>query len=108
MKLVPKAQNLLEWIGLKAGLVPTPVAYSHFGFLMSKVLLEATDKGVFEAIGHNRVSLQHIKEECRLNERALQSVLSMLASMGLIDHQNEKFSLTRQSKKWLLRDSPHS
>ena len=53
MKLAPVSQNPLEWLALKSGLVPTPLAYSHFGFMISKFLLEATDKGVFEAIGHN-------------------------------------------------------
>lgn len=108
MKLAPIPQNPLEWIALKAGLVPTPLAYSHFGFIMSKVLLEATDKGVFEAISHNKVSLQHISEACKLNARALQNLLGVLASLGLVNYLNEKYVLTKQSKKWLLKDSPTS
>jgi 2-polyprenyl-3-methyl-5-hydroxy-6-metoxy-1,4-benzoquinol methylase len=108
MKLSPIAQNPLEWLALKAGLVPEPLAYSHFGFMMSKFLLEATDKGVFEAIGNKKVSLQHIAATCSLNERALHSLLGVLASMKLVNIKNDLFYLTRQSKKWLLKDSPDS
>ncbi|HEX8333828.1 MAG TPA: class I SAM-dependent methyltransferase [Segetibacter sp.] len=102
------AQNPLEWAALKGGLVPTPLAYSHFGFMMSKFLLEATDKGVFEAIGKSKVSLQHIADACKLDEKALKSLLGALASMGLIDTESNVFFLTRKSKKWLLKDSPNS
>lgn len=108
MKLSPIAQNPLEWIALKAGLVPTPLAYSHFGFIISKVVLDATDKGVFEAIGRDKVSLHYISTECKLNDRALKSLLGVLATLGLVGYKNEKFSLTTQAKKWLLKDSPKS
>lgn len=108
MKLSPIAQNPLEWIALKCGLVPVPLAYSHFGFMMSKFLLEATDKGIFEAIGRKKVLLKEIAETCKLNERALQSLLGVLASMKLVKQKNEIFYLTAQSKKWLLKDSPDS
>jgi hypothetical protein len=108
MKLSPIAQNPLEWIALKAGLVPVPMAYSHFGFMMSKFLLEAVDKGIFEAIGHKKVPLKQVAETCKLNERALQSLLGVLASMKLVNFKNGLFYLTRQSKKWMLKDSPDS
>jgi 2-polyprenyl-3-methyl-5-hydroxy-6-metoxy-1,4-benzoquinol methylase len=108
MKMGPIAQNPLEWIALKTGLVPVPLAYSHFGFLISKILLEATDKGVFEAIGKQKVSLEHIATTCRLDLKALKSTLAVLATMGLVDTDEEVFFLTKQSKKWLLKDSPNS
>lgn len=108
MKFSPIAQNPLEWIALKTGLVPTPLAYSHFGFMLSKFLLEAVDKDVFEAIGHKKVSLEQIANECKLNKKALKSLLGVLATMGLINNTSHSFFLTRKSKKWILKDSPDS
>lgn len=108
MRLLPIAQNPLEWIALKTGLVPTPLAYSHFGSMMSKFLLEAVDKGIFEAIRKDRVSLGQIANVCNLNEKALKSLLGVLAAMGLIKRRGKLFFLTRKSKKWILKDSPDS
>lgn len=108
MKFSPIAQNPLEWVALKAGLVPTPLAYSHFGFMMSKFLLEAVDKDVFETIGQQKLSLAQIAAGCKLNEKALKSLLGVLATMGLIHHKNHLFFLSRKSKKWILKDSPDS
>ncbi len=108
MRFKPVAQNPLEWFALQAGLVPIPLAYSHFGFVMSKAILEATDKGIFEAIGHQKISPKQIAKHCKLNERAVTSLLGVLASMGLLKNHHELFSLTRQAKKWLLKGSPQS
>lgn len=108
MKFSPIAQTPLEWIALKAGLVPTPLAYSHFGFMLSKFLLEAVDKGIFEAIAHRKVSLEDICTTCNLNAKAVESLLGVLATMGLIKQNSGMFSLTRKSKKWILKDSPDS
>jgi SAM-dependent methyltransferase/predicted transcriptional regulator len=108
MKLAPIPQNPLEWFALKAGLVPTPLAYSHFGFLISKIILEAVDKGVFEAVGHHQTSVDEVAATCNLNKKALQSLLGALASLGLIDYKNNRLILTKQAKKWLLKDSPNS
>ena len=50
MKLDAIAQNPLEWLALKSGLVPTPLGHSHIAFILSKAVLEATDIGIFEAL----------------------------------------------------------
>ncbi len=108
MKLSVIAQNPLEWIALKTGLVPTPIAYSHFGFMISKFLLEAVDKEVFEAIGHKKVSAEQIALECDLNEKAVKSLLGVLATLKLVNQKNDLFFLTSRSKKWILKESPES
>ncbi|MCW3079217.1 class I SAM-dependent methyltransferase [Segetibacter sp.] len=108
MKFSPTAQTPLEWIALKAGLVPTPLAYSHFGFMMSKFLLEAVDKGIFEAIGHQKFSIEKICTTCNLNEKSVKSLLGVLATMGLVRQNQQLFYLTPKSKKWILKDSPYS
>jgi hypothetical protein len=108
MKFSPIAQTPLEWMALKAGLVPTPLAYSHFGFMISKFLLEAVDKGIFEAIGHKKISLQNICVACTLHEKPVKSLLGVLATMGLLKQSNGLFYLTAKSKKWILKDSPYS
>ncbi|MDB5191689.1 MAG: methyltransferase protein [Segetibacter sp.] len=108
MKLSAAAQNPLEWLAIKTGIAPEPLAVSHFGFMASKFLLEAVDKGVFEAIGHKKLSLENIAATCNLNAKALESLLRVLASMGLIHYNNNLFYLHKKARKWILKDSPHS
>lgn len=109
MKIGAIAQNPLEWIAIKAKLLPMPLLYSHFGFMMSKFLLEAVDVGIFEYIGHGQKNLPEIAQACgSLNEKALQGTLGVMVSMGQIEHQNGQFSLTAEAKKYLLKDSQDS
>ena len=108
MKLTTTAQNPFEWLAINTGLAPEPIAVGHFGYLVSKFLLEAIDKNVFETIGKRKCTLQEIALACSLHEGSLNKLLGLLASMGLIDFKNNLFSLTKKSKKWLLKDSPSS
>lgn len=108
MKIGAIPQNPLEWIAIRAKLLPMPLLYSHFGFMMSKFLLEAVDAGVFEAIGQGEKTLPEIAQTCGLNERALGGLLGVLATMGLLDQQHGRFLLTAEAKKRMLKDSPES
>jgi len=108
MKLKATSQNLLEWLAIKTGIAPEPVAVGHFGYMASKFLLEAIDKGVFESIGHNKQSAASIADACKLNTTAVEKLLHVLASMDLVKHASHHYSLTAKAKKWLLKDSPHS
>lgn len=108
MKVSVRAQNLLEWLALKTGLVPTPLAYGHFGFLMSHFLLEAVDKGIFEAIGQKKISIQEIAGICEVNQLALEELVNVLASMKLVKIGGTTISLSSSAKKWLLKESPQS
>jgi hypothetical protein len=108
MKLAAVPQNILEWLAVTSGIAPEPIAVGHFGYLASKFLLEAVDKGVLEAIGKNYVSLQTIAASCQLNEIAVEKLLRVLAAMGLVQQKRNTFSLTRKARKWLLKDSASS
>ncbi|WP_421800021.1 methyltransferase [Haliscomenobacter sp.] len=109
MKIGAISQNPLEWIAIQAKLLPMPLLYGHFGFMMSKFLLEAVDVGIFETIGQDKKNIAEIAQACGgLNEKALKGTLGVLASMGQMDEQNGQFSLTSEAKKYLLKDSPDS
>jgi 2-polyprenyl-3-methyl-5-hydroxy-6-metoxy-1,4-benzoquinol methylase len=108
MKVGIKSQNLLEWIAVQSGIAPEPLAVGHFGYILSKFLLEAVDKGVFEAIGKKQCTIQEIATACNLHQPTLYKLLKLLASMDLVQEAHDKFSLTRKAKKWILKDSPHS
>ncbi|MDX1910207.1 MAG: methyltransferase [Saprospiraceae bacterium] len=108
MKIGAIPQNPLEWVAIKAKLLPYPLLYSHFGFMMSKFLLEAVDAGIFETIGKGEKTAAEIAKACDLNEKALLSTLGVMATMGQLDHRDGKFALSAQGKKYLLKDSPDS
>jgi SAM-dependent methyltransferase len=108
MKLDAIAQNPLEWLALKSGMVPTPLGHSHIALILSKALLEATDQGVFDALADKPLPLQALAGRLELHPLALQSLLNVLASAGYVTYKKERWKLTKLSRKWLLRNSLHS
>lgn len=108
MKLDAIAQTPLEWLALKAGVVPTPLGHGHIAFILSRTLLEATDAGVFEALDASPLGIKELAQKLALNEMALQSLLNVLASSGYVAYKKQQWKLTKLSRKWMLRSSPHS
>ncbi len=108
MKLDAIAQNPLEWLALKSGLVPTPLGHSHIAFILSRALLEATDMGIFESLEDKPLPLKELAHKLELNPMALQSLLNVLASAGYFAYKNNQWQLTKLSRKWMLRSSPDS
>ena len=108
MKLDAIAQNPLEWLALKMGLVPTPLGHSHIAFIYARAIMEATDIGVFEALEEKALLLKELAHRLALNEMALQSLMNVLASGGYVAYKNKQWQLTKLSRKWMLRSSPDS
>jgi 2-polyprenyl-3-methyl-5-hydroxy-6-metoxy-1,4-benzoquinol methylase len=108
MKLDAIPQNFFEWTILKSGMIPTPLGHGHIAFLLSRGLLDAVDLGVIEALKDRPLKLEEIAIHCELNASALRSLMNVLASAGYVKFKDDKFQLTKLSRKWLLKDSPDS
>lgn len=108
MKLDAIPQNPFEWLILKSGMVPTPLGHGHIAFMLSRGVLDAVDLGVIECLKDKPLSLLEIAEKCKLHSGALRSLMNLLCSAGYTTYNNDKFALTKLSRKWLLRDSEDS
>lgn len=113
MKAGPVPQNPLEWLALRANLVPVPLAHTQFYFVLAKAVLEATERGVFEVFRDGPRSLADVVAKTGLHERALRSLLNVLISAGYLDYRDARrddarYALTPMARKWCLRDSPDS
>ena len=108
MKISLQSQNPLEWLALQSGLIPQPILLAHFGFIISKIIGEAIEQGILEAIAQKQQTAPAIAKHCSLNEKAVSALLNALTGLQLVRYNNQKFSLTSSSKKWLLKNSRQS
>ena len=108
MKISLQSQNPLEWLALQSGLIPQPVLLAHFGFIISKIIGEAVEHGVLEAIAQKHQTAETIAQHCNLNEQAVVALLNALVGLQLIRYRNLQFTLAPASKKWLLKGSKQS
>jgi SAM-dependent methyltransferase len=107
VKTVIKAQNLLELIALKANLVPIPVGMLT-RFAAAKAVLLASKLDVFETAKDSPQTIEQIAQKIKLHPRGLRSLMNILTLGGYFKYKDGKFSLTKLSKKWCLKESPHN
>jgi 2-polyprenyl-3-methyl-5-hydroxy-6-metoxy-1,4-benzoquinol methylase len=108
MKLEAQPQNLIEYLGKLSGLAPVPLVDTHIAFVVSRAIIEAVDLGIFETLAARAKSIKEIAEDCKLNSYALRSFLGTLTASGYLKYRNEKFSLTKLSSKWMLKENKQS
>jgi 2-polyprenyl-3-methyl-5-hydroxy-6-metoxy-1,4-benzoquinol methylase/predicted transcriptional regulator len=108
MKLTVSPENFLESIAKWSGLAPVPLVHTNIAFIKARIIFDAVHLGIFEALKAGTKSLQEIATACNLNANALRSMLGALTSAGYLTYTNEKFGLTPQAKKWLLKDARQS
>jgi SAM-dependent methyltransferase len=105
MNIGPSAENPFEWLALKANLAPVPLVHTQVYFVFSRAILSAFNLGVFETMKQGPQTLQVVANAAGLDQRALRSLLEVLVAAGYLRCRDERYSLTRLSRKWCLKDS---
>ncbi|GAB3933250.1 class I SAM-dependent methyltransferase [Larkinella terrae] len=108
MRLTVTPENLLEWIALKINLVPLPLLHAQIFPIVGKAVLEAADKGVFEAVQRGKQTVDEIATDCRLHPKALGELLGLLTVLGYFRYRGGRYTLTRLSSRWLLKNNDES
>lgn len=110
MQLTVTPENPLEWFALKTNLVPLPLLHAQLFPIIAKAVLEAGDKGVFDAVAGGSGTIDEVAAVCRLNRKATGELMGLLTTLGYFQYQNERFRLTPMARKWTLssdRGSTH-
>ena len=104
MKIVFKPENMIEWIATKARLVPYPSTALMMAF-EAKIAMLAFKFDLFEAAKDSPQTIEDIAQKVNLHPRGLRSLLNALVVGGYFKYQNGKFSLSKISRKWCLKDN---
>lgn len=108
MKMGLIAESPMDWIALKANMVPMPVIHGIMYFVYCKVLLTASRLDIFEAVKDSSQTIEQIAQKTGFQPKGLESLLKVLISAGYIGYKDGRFGLTRVARKWCLKDSPDS
>ena len=108
MQLTVSPENPLEWFALQANLAPIPLLHAQIMPVLAKAVLEAADKGVFDAAKDGPQTLDDLVRTLRLNRKALGELMGLLTAMGYFIYQNDHFELTPVARRFALKDAPQS
>jgi hypothetical protein len=108
MQLTISPENPLEWLALQANLAPIPLLHAQIMPVLAKAVLEAADKGVFDAAKNGPQTLDELVHTLQLNRKALGELMGLLTAMGYFTYRNDRFQLTRMARRFALKDDPQS
>lgn len=108
MRLGVIPETPLEWIGLRLGRVPVPLFETHIAATLARALMAAVRLGVFEALSSGPLGAVEIARSSRTNTNTISLLLDALTASRYLMFESGRYALTRQSRKWMLRESPQS
>jgi len=101
MRLCLRGANPLEWLALRAGLVPTAAAEAWGGMALSGVLIAAVRCGLTAALARAPASAGELAAELGLDPLPTRLLLDCLASAGHLSCRAGRYDLSRSSRRWL-------
>jgi SAM-dependent methyltransferase len=108
MRLDAVPESAVERVIARTNIPPWPLLHTQMAFTLARVIMAATQLGIFEALEEDPLSAAQVAELCSTDPRATEKLLFALAATGYADARDGGYALTPRSRKWLRRDSPQS
>jgi SAM-dependent methyltransferase len=108
MQLTITPDNPLEWLALRANIVPWPLLHAQVMPVIAKAVLEAADRGVFDALANVPLTANELAQARNLNPKATRELLNLLTALGYLTYQQDRFALSVSARKWMVSDAPDS
>ena len=95
---------------MSAGLDPSPILQTAFGFWSSKVLLSAVELGVFTLLRDRKMTGTELAKEIGMHPRGISDFFDALVAMKFLDREGDgaaaRYSNTELTALYLDRESP--
>jgi SAM-dependent methyltransferase len=108
MRLGLIAENPIERVVARLNIVPRPLLETQVAYTLARIVMVGVRLGVYEALRREALAPARVAERCGLDVRGTEKLLFALAGAGYLEEKEGRYGLTAVSRKWLLRDSPHS
>jgi SAM-dependent methyltransferase len=108
VRLSMRADTVLEWLALRARLVPSPAAEAWGGMALAGVLIAAVQVGVTGRLAAGPATVDGLCAELGLEPVPTELLLACLRSGGYVVQRGGHYALRRDARRWLDPASPVS
>jgi 2-polyprenyl-3-methyl-5-hydroxy-6-metoxy-1,4-benzoquinol methylase len=108
MRLGAVPENPIEWVIARLNVAPRPLLETQMAYTLARLIMVATKLGVFEALAEGPANPPEVARRCGTNPAGTEKLLFALAGAEYLRAEDGGYALTPVSRKWLLRESPHS
>ena len=101
-------ETLFERIVARTNLLPSPLLETQIAFTMARSIMAGVKLGIFDAIDAGATTPAEVAATCKTNPDATTKLMNLLVGCRYLRHRGGRYTLAPKSRRWLLRDSPHS
>src|SRR3954471_7706988 len=101
MRIDARPDNLTERVGLLANRVPVPVGQAMFGMPLARSLQVAQRTGILTALAERPHSAAELAERLGLQPTATALLLDLIASLGHVELQGDRYAMSSRARRWL-------
>jgi hypothetical protein len=105
VKIILKAETLLERLALIMNLAPRPLIDTQVSFSAARAIMAAAELGIFEAIGTYARTADEIAQICQIHPQGTNRLLDCPVGVGYLEWSGTAYSLKPTHQKWLLKGS---
>ncbi|MDA2891365.1 class I SAM-dependent methyltransferase [Mycolicibacterium sp. BiH015] len=105
MRLALRGANPLEWLALRAGVVPTAAAEAWGGMALSAVIITAVQTGVTARLAERPSTADELAADLDLDPVPTRLLLDCLRSARHVTVRAGRYRLTRSARRWLAPGS---
>jgi SAM-dependent methyltransferase len=108
MRLALRAANPVEWLALRAGLVPVAAADAWGGMALSGIIVAAVRTGITARLAAGHATAPQLAADLGLDPLPTGLLLDCLRSAGHVTERSGRYRLSRSARRWLDPASPLS
>jgi SAM-dependent methyltransferase len=108
MRLALRGANPIEWLALRAGLVPTAAADAWGGMALSGIVVAAVRTGIAARLATGPVTATELAADLSLDPLPTRLLLDCLKSARHVTERSGRYTLSRSARRWLDPASPLS
>lgn len=108
MRIGVLPDNIAERAVLATGVLPTQLVTVFWGMGTARAAIAACRLGIFECLAEGPATAQEVAERLELHDEGTRTLLVALNGFGYLRHRKGLFRNSKQTARWLLRDSQRS
>jgi SAM-dependent methyltransferase len=101
VRLALRGGNVVEWLALRAGLVPRPAAEAWGGMALAGMLVAVVELGLTDRLAAGPATAAELSKELGLDPTATRLLLECLRSARYVVRRGRMYRLTRTGRRWL-------
>ncbi len=105
MRLALRGANPIEWLALRAGIVPTAAGEAWGGMALSAILIAGVRTGITERLARQPSTAAELAADLNLDPVPTRLVLDCLRSAGHVVVRRGRYRLSRSARRWLDPES---